>query len=133
MKNMSKKLRSLMMMKWPTMRKNLMMTLTAMEKKSLKRKMRIMKLVSQMMNRAPKAPETSRVRSMVALAACFALLLALVYLFSNLYLPVPWKDDSSAVTEEKRILPVVPTRRVPPRPARNKKKLLTGRGAAPGQ
>lgn len=90
-------------------------------------------LVSQMMNRAPKAPETSRVRSMVALAACFALLLALVYLFSNLYLPVPWKDDSSAVTEEKRILPVVPTRRVPPRPARNKKKLLTGRGAAPGQ
>ncbi len=87
-------------------------------------------LVSQMMHRKPAAKEPSRVRGMVALAACFVLLLALVYLFSELYLPTPWRDtDTSAV--EKRVLsvgaPDVPIRRVPPRPARKGKLLLGGK------
>ena len=95
-------------------------------------------LVSQMMHRKPRDPETNRVRGMVALAACFVLLLVLVYLFSERYLPVPWKDDPGAITVERRTLPVglpdrvVPIRRVPPRPAPARRRILTGRRANPG-
>lgn len=97
-------------------------------------------LVSQVMYRKSPAPEASRVRGMVALAGCIILLLALVYLFSELYLPGPWKGNrANTSTVEKRTLPVgypddaVPTRRIGPRPPGASRKLLSGRRAAPGQ
>lgn len=82
-------------------------------------------MMSQMVNTQPRSREpSSRVRGLLALTFCFMLLLAMVYLASELYIPTLRSASSGVSTVEQRTLNVgtpdhVPPliRRVPPRPA----------------
>ena len=88
-------------------------------------------LVAQIMVR-PQEKEVSRSRSVLAIGLCVVMLMAVVYLFSKLYLPVPWRDTGgSEVRVEKRSLPVVPIRQVPPRPTN--RRAYSGTRAAPAR
>ena len=74
-------------------------------------------LVAQMMVKPPEK-EVNRTRGVLAVGVCVVLLAAVVYLFSELFLPTPQRSEPGSKTNvEKRSLPVVPIRQVPPPPA----------------